>query len=169
MFLFVFLFVCDPSPALAKQHLDGDGKITLYHVHSKKNLSIQFRKPNGRYDSDALKQIEEFLRCRVTHKTHPISTDLLDLIDHIQDHFEDRTIHVLSAYRSPEFNESLRKKGRKVASKSLHMQGYAMDIFIPDIHFKKLRDYALSLKKGGVGSYPHNGFVHVDVGRFRTW
>jgi uncharacterized protein YcbK (DUF882 family) len=28
---------------------------------------------------------------------------------------------------------------------------------------------ALSLKGGGVGYYPKDGFVHVDTGRVRTW
>jgi uncharacterized protein YcbK (DUF882 family) len=32
-----------------------------------------------------------------------------------------------------------------------------------------LRDAALSLKGGGVGYYPREQFVHIDVGRVRRW
>jgi uncharacterized protein YcbK (DUF882 family) len=32
-----------------------------------------------------------------------------------------------------------------------------------------VRAAALSLRRGGVGYYPHSDFVHVDTGRIRTW
>jgi uncharacterized protein YcbK (DUF882 family) len=32
-----------------------------------------------------------------------------------------------------------------------------------------LRDAALTLKTGGVGTYMRDQFVHVDTGRVRSW
>jgi uncharacterized protein YcbK (DUF882 family) len=45
----------------------------------------------------------------------------------------------------------------------------AMDIALPGVSTKHLRDAALSLKLGGVGFYPRDGFVHVDCGPVRHW
>ena len=33
----------------------------------------------------------------------------------------------------------------------------------------QLRDVATGLKRGGVGYYPEDNFVHVDIGRVRYW
>ena len=49
------------------------------------------------------------------------------------------------------------------------MKGMAIDIRIPGCELSELRRAALSLHAGGVGYYPKSNFVHVDVGRIRTW
>ena len=56
-----------------------------------------------------------------------------------------------------------------VAAGSLHMQGQAIDIRLPDVALAKLRAAALSVARGGVGYYPVSDFVHVDTGRVRRW
>jgi uncharacterized protein YcbK (DUF882 family) len=80
-----------------------------------------------------------------------------------------RDFHVISGYRSPAYNESLRQKGRGVAKHSLHIEGKAVDIRVPGVKLSNLRRAALSLQYGGVGYYPSTGFVHLDSGNFRTW
>jgi uncharacterized protein YcbK (DUF882 family) len=77
--------------------------------------------------------------------------------------------HVISGYRSPATNSRLRKKGNGVASKSLHVQGKAIDIRIPRYSTRQLRNVARKMKAGGVGYYPKSDFVHVDTGRVRYW
>ena len=49
------------------------------------------------------------------------------------------------------------------------MLSKAIDIRIPGVSTRKLRDAALSLGMGGVGYYPTSQFVHVDVGPVRQW
>jgi uncharacterized protein YcbK (DUF882 family) len=49
------------------------------------------------------------------------------------------------------------------------MKGMAIDINLTDVKLKSLKKAAIALKKGGVGYYPKSNFVHVDVGRVRTW
>jgi uncharacterized protein YcbK (DUF882 family) len=49
------------------------------------------------------------------------------------------------------------------------MQGMAIDINLGDVKLKNLRKAAIALKQGGVGYYPNSNFVHVDIGRVRSW
>jgi uncharacterized protein YcbK (DUF882 family) len=49
------------------------------------------------------------------------------------------------------------------------MQAKAIDIRVPGVTTRHLRDAALSLDAGGVGYYPVSQFVHVDVGPVRRW
>jgi len=45
----------------------------------------------------------------------------------------------------------------------------AIDIQLPGRALPDLRAAAIRLARGGVGYYPRSGFVHVDVGRVRSW
>jgi uncharacterized protein YcbK (DUF882 family) len=76
---------------------------------------------------------------------------------------------VVSGYRSPKFNEALRKKGRQVASRSHHTLGEALDFRLPDVEAEALAAAAEEIHVGGLGTYASSGFVHVDVGRDRRW
>ena len=76
---------------------------------------------------------------------------------------------MISAYRSPETNEMLRQKGRGVAKNSYHVRGQAIDVRLADVPTDKLRDVALTLKRGGVGYYKNSDFVYVDTGPIRRW
>jgi len=76
---------------------------------------------------------------------------------------------VFSGYRCPATNAMLASMTDGVAQNSLHMQGMAVDIRVPDRSLVKVQRAALSLEAGGVGFYPRSDFVHVDVGRVRHW
>ena len=78
-------------------------------------------------------------------------------------------IHVISGYRSPEYNAQLVKRSRRVAQHSLHIQGQALDFYIPGVKLREIRHAALKLRYGGVGVYPRAKFIHLDCGPFRTW
>jgi uncharacterized protein YcbK (DUF882 family) len=56
-----------------------------------------------------------------------------------------------------------------VAKNSLPNQAEAIDLRMPGIDTLELRKAALSLRRGGMGYYPHSDFIHVDVGRVRQW
>ncbi len=95
---------------------------------------------------------------------------LLDLVAVLAGRFgASDAVQVISGYRSPASNAALHARSGGVATRSLHMQGMAMDIRIPGVALASLRDAALALGRGGVGFYPASDFVHVDVGRVRRW
>ena len=97
---------------------------------------------------------------------------LFDAVWEVQREFGiDKPVHIISSYRSPRTNEMLRKRSSGVARHSLHMQGKAMDFFIPGVPLDSVREAGLRLQRGGVGFYPTSGspFVHMDVGSVRHW
>jgi len=145
----------------------GDGRLAISNYHEQKYAEITYRHGNA-YIPEGLRQIENALRSR-DKKTHPIDKRLIELIDHLQDHFGAETIEIISGYRSSKYNRSLRMEGRGAASESLHTKGVACDIHLDEIREKDLFEYAKSLGIGGVGYYPRYAFVHVDVGPARTW
>jgi uncharacterized protein YcbK (DUF882 family) len=147
---------------------EGDGLLTIYNAHSHEFETIEYKGIDGNYKLDGVSEINRLMRCRLTNETKIMSLRLIELLDHIQDHFGAAEIEIVSGYRSPRLNAALRAKSRRVASKSLHMQGLAADIKIPGVPLKEIRQYALSLGAGGVGYYPGK-FIHVDVGPVRKW
>jgi uncharacterized protein YcbK (DUF882 family) len=95
---------------------------------------------------------------------------LLDLLVAISAKLETHEpFHVISGYRSFSTNAALYRSNSGVARHSLHVDGKAVDIRVPGRDLPLLRRVALVLRGGGVGYYPQSDFVHVDVGRVRTW
>ena len=128
---------------------------------------------NGQYQPDALARLNHLLRDFRTNEKRPIDPKLFDLLHELSTTLgTDSPFHIISGFRSPVTNAMLRQRGGAhtgVATTSLHMVGKAMDIRLPDVKLKTLREAAASLKRGGVGYYPSSNFVHVDTGRVRYW
>ncbi len=110
-----------------------------------------------------------FFRCWFTHQTGPIPAELVDRVISAATHFEVREVRIISGFRAPKYNLLLRKKGNEVAEQSEHTEALAIDFFLPGISTRTLYDWLLANHGGGVGFYPVSEFVHVDLGRKRTW
>jgi uncharacterized protein YcbK (DUF882 family) len=120
--------------------------------------------------------IKTLLRDFRSGETHPIDVRLLDILFTLQAQTgSTEPYRIISAFRSSETNTALANQSAQVngksevAKKSLHMEGKAMDVRLNDVALTGLRQAALALQGGGVGYYPDSGFVHVDIGRVRTW
>jgi uncharacterized protein YcbK (DUF882 family) len=141
----------------------------LYHLHTGEQLHTPFW-IEGEYLDEGLAQINQVLRDHRNGEIVEIDLQLLELLHDIQLTLgSSQPFHVVSAYRSPQTNALLHRNSSAVAKKSLHMQGKAIDIKLPDISLRDLKQGALKLGRGGVGYYPRDGFVHLDVGRSRFW
>lgn len=143
--------------------------LSLYNPHTKDNFEgIYWR--NGKYVSDALKSINHIMRDFRAHDIKQIDTHLLDLLYGISIKLKpEKPFQVISGYRTPETNAKLRKRGKGAAKNSYHIQGKAVDICLPGYRTSALRRAAYKMKSGGVGYYPHQKFVHIDVGPIRYW
>ncbi|MFO0707744.1 MAG: DUF882 domain-containing protein [Nitrospira sp.] len=146
------------------------GELTFLNVWTDERLTVTYRNGEGEYDLDALDDVNHILRCHATGEVSAIDVRVLEHVNLVQKKLGgDREIHIISGYRSPEYNAMLVRSGRRAAKNSLHMQGQAIDLQIPGIHPKVIRQAALELGFGGVGYYPRSKFVHLDSGPFRSW
>jgi uncharacterized protein YcbK (DUF882 family) len=146
--------------------------LSFFNTHTGERLKTTYC-CDGRYDAGALADINHILRDFRANEVKPIDPELLDLLHELSGTPEtDRPFHIISGYRSPNTNQLLRARGGAttgVATRSLHMDGKAIDIRVPGVKLDHLRGAAKSLKLGGVGYYPSSNFVHVDTGRVRFW
>ena len=160
-----------PSTAVAALgRLTDPGKnLSFYNLHTDEYLDVCYCR-NGEYDAAALKKINYILRDHRSGDVKAIDTQLLDLLHTLSLKTRSSSpFHVISGYRSRATNSKLRRKSKRIASKSLHMYGKAIDIRLPEYSTRRLRKVAIAVKGGGVGFYPKADFVHVDVGRVRYW
>jgi uncharacterized protein YcbK (DUF882 family) len=157
-----------PAAAFSKP-LPPDRSLSLYNIHTGEQAALDYCH-SGSLISPSLEKINHILRDHRTGETKDIDVRLLDLLHVLSRKVgANRPFHIISGYRSPRTNAHLRANGSGVAENSLHLLGQAVDIRVPDLKLQDLYRTAVSLRGGGVGIYPKSDFVHVDIGRVRTW
>jgi uncharacterized protein YcbK (DUF882 family) len=149
--------------------LPPDRSLSFYNTHTGESASVEYCH-SGCLIAPSLEKINHVLRDHRSGEIKDIDVRLLDLLHALSRKAStEGPFHVISGYRSPGTNATLRKHGGGVAENSLHLLGRAIDIRVPGLKLLDLYRTAVSLKGGGVGIYPESDFVHVDVGRVRIW
>jgi len=143
--------------------------LSFYNTHTGEARSTCYYK-NGTFRPDAMGRINCIFRDHCTGDIEAMDPQLMDLLNSVNRQLGcNAPFHILSAYRSPQTNDRLRKQRSGVANSSYHILGRAIDIRLPGCDTRQLRKACLDLKLGGVDYYPRSDFVHVDTGAFRTW
>jgi uncharacterized protein YcbK (DUF882 family) len=125
---------------------------------------------NGNYVPDAMAAINRVMRDHRSNEVHEIDPRLLDQLHALKGHVGATSPYqIISGYRSPATNAALHANSNGVATRSLHMDGRAIDIRVRGVDLPRLRDAAIAMQAGGVGYYEASDFVHVDTGRVRRW
>ena len=164
--LTLVLFLHTTASALAETRT-----ISFRNMHTNETLTVVYKR-NGQFVPDAMRQINQVLRDWRRNESIRMNPKLIDLAYEVHKATGSaEPINVVSGYRSPVTNAALRRRSRGVARNSQHILGNAMDIYIPDVSVKKIREVALRFQRGGVGYYPtsRRPFVHIDVGSVRHW
>ncbi len=145
-------------------------RLRLYHTHTDEHIDIIYRKGDA-YVPEAIDELDYFLRDSRNGAVAHFDPRLFDLLNELTTAVgrPGTEIDVVCGYRTPTTNAMLRRRSRRVAKHSLHMEAMAIDIRVPGVTTRDLRDAALQLHEGGVGYYRRHAFVHVDVGRVRKW
>ena len=142
-------------------------RLNLLNAHTGEKFSGIYRDDNGPIPR-VMDELSVFLRDFHTGDKIGIDVDLLDFLSHVMQSVGQNQATILSAYRTPETNAMLARKGFKPAENSLHLYGRAVDV-----HFgEKLPDAmkaARGMQRGGVGWYPVSSFMHIDTGPVRNW
>jgi uncharacterized protein YcbK (DUF882 family) len=154
---------------IARAGIRGERRLSLYNPHTDERFDDVYW-CDGAYVEFSRKRIDWLMRDFHRDAVTPIDADLLDLLNRLTTTLEtERNVTILSGFRTAATNRLLRHEGRDAAAHSEHILGKAADIRIDGVQLKHLRRAALSLNAGGVGTYWHDAFVHVDVGPVRAW
>jgi len=143
--------------------------LSFFNTHTGEHLAVAYRSGNE-YSLEALVRINRILRDHYSGDWHRMDPRLLDYLFDLLVKVEYRgEVHIISGYRSRRTNAFMRKRDRGVAEGSLHTRGQALDFRLPGIDTRKLWEIARSMKRGGAGYYRWQDFVHIDMGRVRSW
>ncbi len=155
--------------ALAALDNKAPRRLDLYSLHTKEELSVVYF-THGMYIDENIQALNHLMRDRRANVATSMDIKLYDQLFLVQSKFEGKgPLHILSGYRTPETNAKLRRRSNGVAKNSLHIEGRAVDFYLPGVSVKTLRSAAVDLDAGGVGIYSRSGFIHIDTGAIRRW
>jgi uncharacterized protein YcbK (DUF882 family) len=160
-----------PPMTISVSAAPNERTLYLYHTHTKETGRFTYWR-NGNYDQGVLRQLNVFLADWRTKEPTKMDPALFDLLWSVYaDVRASQPISIVSSYRSPKTNSMLRSKSKGVAENSQHMNGKAIDFFIPGVSLSVLREAVMRHQVGGIGYYPTSGspFVHADTGNVRAW
>ena len=169
-FFLVMQLLLFPSFVLATEgrfFLEGDGSLSLTNHKTGRKGTFHYRDEQGHYPSGERLRLQRLLAIPA-QTDDEIALRLIALLDHLEDHFAVEEIRIFSSFRTAQKNQRLRRRGRPAARASLHLEGMAVDMIIPNIPPRKVWNYLRSLQCCGAGLYP-GGSLHLDTGPSRFW
>jgi uncharacterized protein YcbK (DUF882 family) len=156
-------------PARAFPAVSGDRRLIVVNTHTGEMLDALYVR-DGVHDPAVLGRLDWLFRDHRTGGVLPIAQGLFDLLHELAAAaVREPRYEIISGYRSAATNAMLASATVGVSSKSLHMEGRAIDVRLADYPTEKLRDLALARRTGGVGYYATSDFVHLDLGAVRNW
>jgi uncharacterized protein YcbK (DUF882 family) len=159
----------ETPPDMDRYFFSGDGYLNLYSEKNGTSFTGNYRKGHWMYDETALKEICRVFDAPWEPSGMGLSLRLIAFIDYLEDHLhKGALVTIVSGYRDPEYNTTLREKGSLAAKASLHQYGMAADLKIDGVAPEALWHTVRGLHFGGTGYY-HGDVVHIDVGPARFW
>jgi len=142
-------------------------RLRLVNCHTGETFDGAYRNDQGPIPR-VVDELCVFLRDHHSgEKTH-IDVGVLDFLADVLDSVGQTKATILSAYRTAETNAMLARTMFGVAEHSQHIVGRALDIRV-DANLSEAMTRARAMQRGGVGWYPHSGFIHIDTGPVRNW
>jgi uncharacterized protein YcbK (DUF882 family) len=140
----------------------SQGLLRLTASHLGESVRLRPFGLDGAPDPQAFAELAHVMRCRVTGEEVPIDPQLVRILVALGNTYK-RPLQLISGHRAAHVNGT--------SETSQHTAGRAADIKIYGVSINNVRERALELGARGVGLYPENNFVHVDVrGKRRyTW
>jgi uncharacterized protein YcbK (DUF882 family) len=128
--------------------------ITFFFQNRHEETTLAVLDADSAVKPDALKQISHFVRCWRTEREKPMHPRLIEIVAAVSHHFGDARIEVVSGYRARPYG----------APHSKHFLGRAMDIHLNGVPAKVAARWVWqNFRHIGVGYYPKQDFMHVDV------
>ncbi|MGE5270113.1 MAG: YcbK family protein [Thiohalocapsa sp.] len=142
-------------------------RLTLGNPHTGETFSGIYRDDNGPIPR-VMEELSVFLRDFRAGERIDIDVNVIDFLSHVMQAAGQTKAMILSAYRTPQTNEMLIKSHFGAAENSQHLYGRALDVHFGD-KLEEAMKAARAMQRGGVGWYPHSGFMHIDSGPVRNW
>ena len=156
-----------PFRAWAAPVVSGWPRLRLIDARTGATFDGAYRDANGPI-ARVMDELCVFLRDQHSGRMTSIDVRVIDFLADVMAATGQMSAVVLSAFRTPETNAMLARTTFGVAENSQHLYGRALDLRFPS----RLADAmaaSRALRRGGVGWYPHSGFIHLDSGRVRNW
>jgi uncharacterized protein YcbK (DUF882 family) len=142
-------------------------RLRLVNCHTGETFDGAYRNDQGPIPR-VIDELCVFLRDHHSGEKTQIDVGVIDFLADVLDSVGQTKATVLSAYRTAETNAMLARTMFGVAEHSQHIVGRALDIRV-DAKLSEAMTKARAMERGGVGWYPHSGFIHIDTGPVRNW
>jgi uncharacterized protein YcbK (DUF882 family) len=156
-----------PSTARALVRPPALRRLRLANANTGETFEGTYRNENGPI-SPVIDELCVFLRDHHSGEKTQMDVGVIDFLADVLDSVGATRATVLSAYRTPETNAMLARTTFGVAEHSQHIYGRALDLRL-DTRLADAMNAARHMQRGGVGWYPHSGFIHIDTGPVRNW
>jgi uncharacterized protein YcbK (DUF882 family) len=153
--------------AYAVPAASGGFRLRLVDAHAGTTFDGTYRDAKGPIPR-VMDELCVFLRDQHSGRMTTIDVGVIDFLADVMAATGQTSAVVLSAFRTPETNAMLARTTFGVAENSQHIYGRALDIRFP-ARLADAVDAARAMRRGGVGWYPHSGFIHLDTGPVRNW
>src|SRR6202048_996561 len=156
-----------PSAARAVARPPALRRVPLTNIHTGETFEGTYRNDIGPIDR-VMEELCVFLRDHHSGEKTQIDVGLIDFLADVLDAVGETSATILSAYRTAETNAMLARTAFGVAEHSQHIYGRALDVSLGS-KLGEAMNAARAMQRGGVGGYPHSGFIHIDTGPVRSW
>ncbi|HKM71227.1 MAG TPA: DUF882 domain-containing protein [Stellaceae bacterium] len=142
-------------------------RLRLVNTHTGETFDGAYRDDKGPIEG-VIEELCIFLRDHHSEQKTQIGVGVIDFLADVLDAVGETKATILSAYRTAETNAMLARTTFGVAEHSQHIVGRALDIRL-ESRLTDAMTKARAMRRGGVGWYPHSGFIHIDTGPIRNW
>jgi uncharacterized protein YcbK (DUF882 family) len=156
-----------PSAARAVARPPALRRLRLANANTGETFDGTYRNENGPI-APVIDELCVFLRDHHSGEKMQMDVGVIDFLADVLDAVGATRATILSAYRTPETNAMLARTTFGVAENSQHIYGRALDLRL-DARLVDAMNAARGMQRGGVGWYPHSGFIHIDTGPVRNW
>src|SRR5262249_26803489 len=156
-----------PSGARALSRPPTACRLRLVNSHTGETFEGTYRNESGPIER-VMDELSIFLRDHHSGEKIQMDVGVIDFLADILDAVGETNATILSAYRTAETNAMLAHTTFGVAEHSQHIYGRALDVSLRS-KLGEAINAARAMQRGGVGWYPHSGFIHIDTGPVRSW
>jgi uncharacterized protein YcbK (DUF882 family) len=142
-------------------------RLRLANTHTGETFDGAYRDDKGPIPR-VIDELCVFLRDHHSGEKTQMDVGVIDFLADMLAAVGETQATILSAYRTRETNEMLMRTTFGVAENSQHIYGRALDVHIGS-RLPEAMTAARGMQRGGVGWYPHSGFIHIDTGPVRNW